>query len=282
MQLDKTLIAIRERGFLDILDLALRVWRARLAAIWFVAAVGILPFAIANHLLLEGMVWGFDLLSADQPPDELVLGWMLYLYIVMLLVLIEIPLATAPLTLYLGQMAFSQRVDGKRVALETLKSLPQLALLQGVGRTMLAPWGITCFLPMVLWPYLNEVILLERNPLLRRKSSDQPTTLQRLSKLHAPNAGDVILRGLGSMTLGPLLVAALWISTWMIHSLLVEDWRLTMASATIYFQGAIWSVAVLFTIVRFLSYLDLRIRNEGWELELRMRAESLRLAVQTA
>jgi hypothetical protein len=29
--------------------------------------------------------------------------------------------------------------------------------------------------------------------------------------------------------------------------------------------------------VRFLSYLDLRIRHEGWEVELLMRAEGLRL-----
>ena len=33
-------------------------------------------------------------------------------------------------------------------------------------------------------------------------------------------------------------------------------------------------------VVRFLSYLDLRIRHEGWEVELLMRAEALRLATQ--
>ena len=35
-----------------------------------------------------------------------------------------------------------------------------------------------------------------------------------------------------------------------------------------------------FRVVRFLSYLDLRIRHEGWEVELLMRAESLRLGMQ--
>jgi hypothetical protein len=44
---------------------------------------------------------------------------------------------------------------------------------------------------------------------------------------------------------------------------------------------AMWIVAGYFCVVRFLSYLDLRIRREGWEVELRMRAEAARLTRQT-
>jgi hypothetical protein len=39
-------------------------------------------------------------------------------------------------------------------------------------------------------------------------------------------------------------------------------------------------VVAFFAIVRFLSYLDLRIRHEGWEVELLMRAEAVRLGTQ--
>jgi hypothetical protein len=46
---------------------------------------------------------------------------------------------------------------------------------------------------------------------------------------------------------------------------------------SIYLQLVIWSVFSFFTVVRFLSYLDLRIRTEGWEVELAMRAEADRL-----
>jgi hypothetical protein len=35
-----------------------------------------------------------------------------------------------------------------------------------------------------------------------------------------------------------------------------------------------------FTVARFLGYLDLRIRNEGWEVELMMRAEATRMSRQ--
>jgi hypothetical protein len=41
-------------------------------------------------------------------------------------------------------------------------------------------------------------------------------------------------------------------------------------------------VAAYFSVVRFLSYLDLRIRHEGWEVELLMRAEALRMAARVA
>jgi hypothetical protein len=36
-------------------------------------------------------------------------------------------------------------------------------------------------------------------------------------------------------------------------------------------------VAGYFAVVRFLAYVDLRIRREGWEVELVMRAERDRL-----
>ena len=39
---------------------------------------------------------------------------------------------------------------------------------------------------------------------------------------------------------------------------------------------ALWLVACLSVMVRFLVYLDTRIRLEGWEVELAMQAEALR------
>ena len=42
---------------------------------------------------------------------------------------------------------------------------------------------------------------------------------------------------------------------------------------TCLYPVAIWLVVAYFAVVRFLAYLDLRIRSEGWEVELLMRAE---------
>jgi hypothetical protein len=40
---------------------------------------------------------------------------------------------------------------------------------------------------------------------------------------------------------------------------------------------AIWSAALYVTLARYLNYLDQRIRYEGWEVELKLRAEGRRL-----
>jgi hypothetical protein len=40
----------------------------------------------------------------------------------------------------------------------------------------------------------------------------------------------------------------------------------------------LWTVVAFMGVARFLSYLDLRIRQEGWEVELLVRAEAARLA----
>ena len=58
----------------------------------------------------------------------------------------------------------------------------------------------------------------------------------------------------------------------------INDWRLGPVMIKLGAPLAMWLVAMYFTVVRYLCYLDLRIRHEGWEVELRLRAEGVRLA----
>ncbi len=60
------------------------------------------------------------------------------------------------------------------------------------------------------------------------------------------------------------------------HLFFSED-PLQTTSYTIFYPLALWLTVSYFTVVRFLGYLDLRIRREGWEVELMMRAEQMRL-----
>ncbi len=55
MQLDRTRIAVRERGGVDILDMSLHVVRTYFRHWLSAALVGILPFAIVNAALLYGV-----------------------------------------------------------------------------------------------------------------------------------------------------------------------------------------------------------------------------------
>jgi hypothetical protein len=73
------------------------------------------------------------------------------------------------------------------------------------------------------------------------------------------------------------------VSDWPIHISMEDgdiapnfDWF----KLQVLYPFCLWLVVAFLSVVRFLSYLDLRIRHEGWEVELLMRAEAQRLALQ--
>ena len=257
MQLDKTRIAVRERPYVDILDLGLRVIRAYAWPLLLAFSAGIVPMMLLNRWLLAGFA---ELDFEFGLPVE-------YMVYMVLLVVLEAPLATAPATLYLGQAVFTERPDPRQVVREFWQSLPQLLVYQ----VLLRLWYLR-------WSYLNEVILLERNRLRRKKGAGE-STLQRARVLHLGEGGDLIMRGFVVIVVGGLLFASIWLSIFFVRVILLGqwEWAFDRPTYTVYFQLALWIVVAYFAVVRFLSYLDLRIRREGWEVELIMRAERARL-----
>jgi hypothetical protein len=268
VQIDRARIAIRERTWLDNLDLALQVIRTNFAGVTAAALAGVLPMILINWAIVE-FLFG-EQLSEGADSDAMLLGT--------LLVMIQAPLATAPLTLYLGQALFVARPSGKRIAQDLWSCLPQLLLFQVVLRTVLILPILTWIVPYGLWPYLNEVILLERNPLTAR--GGQLSTLNRNALLHR-SGGDYLLHAVGAGVISLLLISALWVTQAQLGEMLLgieEGWTAQILT----FQCALWIVAVYFTVARFLSYLDQRIRSEGWEVELCLRAQRDRLTRQAA
>lgn len=269
MRIDHTRIAIRERSWLDNLDLALHVIRAHAAGLFASALAGVLPMVLINYAIVN-YYYG-DLLWEEVAFDTVVLATVL--------VMIEAPLATAPLTLYLGQAMFLEQPRRLQIARQFAACLPQLILFQLILRTALILPVLTWIVPYVLWPYLNEVILLERNPLVAR--GRQLSTMKRNSLLHRGNGAVYLARGIGAGLLAMGLILALWTTQAMaLNSLLglEEGWTAQVISL----QCVLWIVAVYFTVARFLNYLDQRIRNEGWEVELYLRAQRERLTRHAA
>lgn len=276
MNLDSTQIAIRERNFAEIMDLALQVIRAHTGPLLLAAIVGIVPWAALNGLILGGML--SDTLW-DNPSG--------YCILMLLFVAIETPLATAPITLYLGQVTFSGAGDPGRIARDYLRSLPQMLLMQGLVRAVAALPVITLLLPYVSWPYLSELILLERNALLAGKGTSSNgkggvvkrlTTRKRSKNLHKQSGGDLFTRWIASASLGAMLVG---VGVGGVHTFVEQffGYRLTAEQNLLFtFPAMLWLATAYFAVVRFLAYLDLRIRREGWEVELTMRAEAARLA----
>jgi hypothetical protein len=256
-KLDRSRIAIRERSYVDVLDLALRTSRVHARPLLVAFLAGVVPLMLVNHWLLAGY---------SEPDFELGIPAQYMLYM-LLLVTLEAPLATALATLYLGEALFADRPSARTIARHFCQSLPQLLLYQGLLRI----WYLR-------WPYLNEVILLDRNT-IRRKGPEGESTLRRSRIVHRADGGDVLTRGFRVATVGGALFASVWFSLFFGQTMLVGEWEwgFDQAMYTFCFPLALWLVAAYFAVVRFLGYLDLRIRHEGWEVELLMRAERARL-----
>jgi len=272
LQPDSTGIAIRERSLLDLLDLGLRVIRAHAWPLFATSAAGMLPFAFLNALLLQDFASRTDYIN--EVPAE-------YIWWMICLVMWEVPLASAPATLYLGQAMFRQRPEPGRIVRDLVGSLPQLLVFHGILRGLMMPLVITWIIPHTAWPFLNEIILLERNAMMRNKSQGL-STFRRSSALHSGTAGDQFGRFMTCLGAGVALVAGIWLTLWFIRIVMMNDRSFTRPIYTVLLPIAIWTVVGYFNVVRFLSYLDLRIRREGWEVELRMRAEGERLTRQLA
>lgn len=275
MQLDQTLIGIRERRYSDILDLALQVIRNHFVAWLVLSFVGAAP-AIAVNMLV------FSATELEEIYDEEEFFQLLaYGALTTFLAVLEIPLAAMPLTIFLGQALFLSRPRPWVVFRDCVKSLPQMVLLQFIGRIVLTFFCITLALPYFMWPYLSEIVLLERNPLFAGKKQAM-TTLKRSGNLHGRSAGDLFGRWLAALLVAGILIPTLWLALRLLISTATGYWDVSLWYNVLIAQVAAWIVISYFTVVRYLSYLDLRIRTEGWEIELAMRAEGARLARSVA
>jgi hypothetical protein len=255
LQLDKHRIAIRERDYGEVLDLALCVIRVYARPLLAALALGIAPLFAFNTWLL----WDYRRMNFpfDFPA--------LHMFYTFLLVYLEIPLATAPATLYLGEAVFSDKPDRRAVCGCLWKAIPQLVVYQFLLRPLSA-----------FKPFLNEIILLERNP-MRSKGSNGMSTARRSRVLHRNEGADLFAQGFFATMIGGLLAASIWNSIYAGRAFLVNRWEFDTPMYTTYFQVTLWLVIGYFCVVRFLNYLNLRIRHEGWDVELAMRAELARL-----
>ncbi len=115
--------------------------------------------------------------------------------------------------------------------------------------------------------FLNEVILLERGRL--RKVFD------RTSTLCADRGGELFFRAIAELFFGGLFVFAFWFACGVVLQLLFSGWvweELDMPELYSWpTQLGVWLAVSLFAVTRFLTYIDQRIRLEGWEVELRLR-----------
>ena len=297
MQLDKTQIAIRERGTLDTLDLALQVVRGFPMLLLATLAIGAIPLMILNHAMIG---WMADVQYGEHRDAEDFWSVIRFIYVMALLVYVEAPLASIFLTSYIGQAVFLERPKLGGIVTEVFKMFPRILVCQMMLRGVIVIWLLLLtvernghfsgavegfFLPALAFflaiyramrPYINEITVLERNP-LSSKDSSAMTIARRSSLLHNPASGDLPGRWIAAAMVGVLLTMSFYATFVFASGVFLNDWQFGPILIKIGVPTAMWLTVGFLAVFRFLSYLDLRIRLEGWEVELRMRAEAARV-----
>jgi hypothetical protein len=241
---ERTLVQIRERPLVDVLDLALVVVRNRPVTLGLAALLGIAPFAMLNAFVFQGI--------KDLAPGIPLFLWLL-----------EAPLATAPLTVVLGGLMFEQKPTIGRVVSTIARSAVPLIVVHGFLRIVLF------FLIPSRLAFANEVILLERGRWW--------SIFRRGGDLCSGRAGELFLLGILQLALVYLFATMFYVGTGRLYqAVMVEELTWDVPSQELFgglrFQIPMWLVIAFFAIVRFLAYIDQRIRLEGWEVELRLRS----------
>ncbi|MFO0870372.1 MAG: hypothetical protein U0935_15705 [Pirellulales bacterium] len=290
MQLDSTRIAVRERTQVELMDLSLLVLKTYGGRLLLALFVGALPLAVINYLLIGWM-------ASDEFYDFASFLPFRYVWNMSLLVFLEAPLGTVFVTQYLGLAVFEERPTWREVAANVgrsgLQLLVCLALFRGpvvAWVLYLAAWEEPDFTVPEFWvmlitgaaglvrgirPFLPEIVLLEHNPWFSR--NPQVMTLsRRTTLLHTTINTALFPRWMMIAIMSVILTGAVAHGFLFLSGIFLHSWRWGPALVHVGVPLAMWLVALYVAVVRFLSYLDLRIRNEGWEVELRLRAEASR------
>lgn len=303
MQLDRTAIVISQRSATDLVDLSLLVMRCYWRPILMFAVIGILPFALADFCLLWPLTKYDLLVMSSLNVGDVEVYRIRYLWVVTMTILLQAPIALCGVTYYIGQAVFIERPSIRQVFAATWKRGVAVVLILGILRL-----SLLSFLPLVLLsldpifrpeveipfyflflcgtaflvrgfrPFAPEILLLERCPLIKSKSgTDQFIYSKRSAWLHSALSFELFTVHMGVSVAQIMLIASLSLGFMFSIGVLTGIWQWGIWMDLIVYPFIVWGVASWGAVIRFLLYMNSRIRTEGWELELRLKAESHRL-----
>jgi hypothetical protein len=226
-----------------------------------------------------------------------------YIAVMAQVIFLEAPLTSLAITVFLGAMMFRQAVSLQSVIKTLWQYLPRIAVTQLIVRggiltfvlVLLISDEIAYSTPEALLtflcvyhialrssrPFIAEIVLLERNP-LRSTNEDTITIHNRSKSLHGPNGGDLVARWIILAGACIALTACIAATLWFAMGVMTSHWQWRFLMIEVFIPLAMWLVVIYATVVRFLNYLDLRIRREGWEVELKVRAAAAELQGKAA
>ncbi len=249
MDLSQTRVVIRERALLDVLDLAVRFVVENAGVYARTAALVLPPFFAASVLLGRASgawaAWAFSLLVGA--------------------------FAAAPFTALASRLVFDADARATSAVATALRALPRLFALRlatAVGGYV----GLAFLVLPGLWAlagswFAVEVLLLERAPVI--------VAFRRSGALVRRESGEAIL---AMILLGALVPAAV-VAAEEGGQALVTVLLQSRAPAALWSAGWSWLALAGFWLfvpyaatARFLVYLDVRTRSEGWDVQTRFVA----------
>lgn len=303
MQLDKTAIVISQRSAVELIDLSLLVLRRYWQPIAFFALLGILPFAIADLFLVWPLTQYELLLIASRDFSSTEVYHFRYLSVITGLILIQSPLALSAVTYFIGQAVFIERPSSRQVFSAVWKRCGSMIFILGLLRMSLLsfvpacllylapvfrpeieiPLYLLCFCSAVYFvrgfrPFATEILLLERCPVLKsKKRPDQLAYGQRSRWLHSSLYNELFGVHMGVTIVALLTALSVSMSIVFLIGVLTGIWSWGIWMDLFLYPLTLWIVSTWTTVIRFLLYMNSRIRTEGWEIELRLKAEAQRL-----
>ena len=308
MQLDKTHIQIRNRNENELLDIALHVISRFPVQIFLSSALIAIPLLVLNNLLI-GHILTLDYNLAFQMRTSIVeetytssdISYKTFLVLQVILIIIEAPLASILSTVMLSKLIFNEaptlssitkiglqsagRIFGSLGLKRGILFIVLLAALMrtpdSVSRGFTLATIIISFL-VFIWvrgarPFILEIILLEQSD---DETSNKMSLKQRSSMLHTTVGGNVFGRSIYGLVVGCCLAICLHgCLAFLAVNLFTETGTMEHLDLTArwIFPIACWFAVLYTSVVRFLNYLDTRILLEGWEAELKIRSEAMRI-----
>ena len=287
MRFDQTSIAIRERNSLELFDLAANVVVRQFRSILLLLILNATPFVLLDYYLIG---WMTDVSFSYELS-------MAYYVAMLALIISQAQLGTCLITIFMGRMMFMEEHSVKAVLKQFYSRLFYFLFSQGILRMAVFAVAVAWLMPPVdreeayilawlglpaiafaglfvraLRPYVPEVIFLEQTPLKRK--GDLPSLSDRSQNLHMLASGWISVQFVLLAVVGPLLVFAVHSTFILLDSMLSIRANSEISLQPFYLLISGWLVAGFFAVVRFLMYIDIRIRQEGWAVQLKFMTEN--------
>ncbi len=267
MNLEKITIPIEPRSVGGCLDLAVQFFRVHLRQLMFLLLLVALPALVLTWIL------------ADQTQHGFFWGFLIHFFFA--------PIAGALIVAGAGHRIFGEPFT-VRTALDTFKPHGLALSFSLMGWRMLTAMAslglVAAWLVAVRGGWLPEIFLLEQLRGKRRRQrvdelvrSTQTSPVMRFVAIQAFTLGLVLsFFTLIDLTFNHLLGVPIWSGHGYGIGAMLERLWYDPKVVTVLF-AVVWLVYPLGRMAWFFCYLDQRIRNECWDVELDFRREARRL-----